>query len=190
MIHAVHPLSRSGCGPRNGRVLTGGARWSSSGVSRPPERVVAASRALILRADVAEPDKGFWELADRTSAIQLHVNDEVADRHLHIWIDVPKLLADEEWRHMISSQLKRTAPNPDLLVLAKNHASESLHELAASIFGPIDVVVFDRSADVPSSRNALRSKLANKRNILILDDVVIRGSTVRALHRLIQDVSA
>jgi hypothetical protein len=151
------------------------------------EQVEPDVHSQFLTAQTAEPDKAFWEVAHAQDAVQLHVDDNATGNHRHVWIDVPRLLADAHWRASTAAQMRKLAPVADLVLVPANHATASLRDLAQSVYGDPDLLELrlrDPSANLPET---LRDRLAAKRSIMIMDDSVVGGTAVRQIHRLVQD---
>jgi hypoxanthine-guanine phosphoribosyltransferase len=149
----------------------------------------------MLDARVASTHKNFWELASRTDAIRVHSSDTTKDipRHLHIDIDIGKLLTDASFQEDVEKSLREFCQDCDLIIVPKHPSTEAIVALAKRIFPAADVVIVPRSsfssADTQDDANIvaeLQRALESKKNILILDDVVVQGKTIRALHTLLQ----
>ena len=147
----------------------------------------------------ASAHKDFWETADRWEAVRLHaavvqgplgtgenVDGDITPapiKRRDIVIDVVKLLADDSFRDSVCNALASFQPRCDLVVVPSHGASEVLLDLARSIYPNPKTVFLERR-----NRAELVEKLRGSRRILILDDAVVSGTTVRSIHRMIQDI--
>jgi len=156
---------------------------------------------VMITPAAASKHKAFWEVADRQKAVRLHaavvqgsplamhstargdVGPVVPVKRRDIAIDVVKLLADRQFRDEVCESLSKFQPRCDLVVVPSHGASSALLELVREIYPSPRIVTLDGG-----QREELAEKLRGARRILILDDAIVSGTTVRSIHRMIQDL--
>lgn len=156
----------------------------------------------MLRAESASSHREFWQYASETDSVRVHVEDFSTGerRHLPISIDVSRLLTNEQFRRKVIGKLRMHTPICDLVVLPRHSATDALVGLAETAYRKPDVFVLPRALD-DQHRSSEGSELANAEealeqmflenqyeHVLILDDAVINGRTLRSIHRLLQRV--
>lgn len=150
------------------------------------ERVEPELIPRMLTAASARVAREFWEAVDATDAVSLHVNDPILNRHLEIWLDVGRVLRHESWRLRAEAQLRRTLHACDVALVPENQSTTAIEDLLRSVYGKdLEIVHCSRRDEI--DRERLRNVLRKAHRILIMDDVLIRGTTIRSLHRLLQD---
>ncbi|HSU13734.1 hypothetical protein [Longimicrobium sp.] len=154
----------------------------------------------MLRPEYALAHRRFWEVASEQEAIQVHKDDDSTGerRHLPVAIDVARLLKDRDFRRSMISKLRTHSPLCDLIVVPEHPSTPALLDLAEIAYHKPSVVKLPRPRISAESNDdylvyanrahtELEEKLAGVEHILILDDVVIHGRSIRAIHRLLQD---
>jgi len=162
----------------------------------------------MLRHDFASRHRSFWHVVSEQDAARVHCTDAAtgSSRHLHIALDVTKLLQHKEfWRECVG-KLRAHANLCDVVVIPEHGATTALRELAEHAYYKPMVVMLNRGSferpeddrEQPTSvlasplnfaeqRARLKAAFEIARQIVILDDVVIHGRTLRAIHRYVQD---
>ena len=153
------------------------------------ERVEPQLAAEMLKAKSAQYDRNLWEAADAASAVRVHVEDPRRERHLAVWLDIPTLLEkNQSWRQARIDDLHRLARDCDLVVVPTNSSTGALRSLVAQAFPGVKVFECDDVGDERDGiKDALSKEIQGKTRILIIDDVLITGSHIRVIHRLIQE---
>ncbi len=153
------------------------------------ERIYEASwQEIELDKGMASRDKAFWEIADRTNAVHLHVDRSywAADsrvRHHPVHIDVYALLSDQTFRDGCVAELRQKLnPPPDLLILPTHDEShEAIHDLVREAFGEMPEIRTQGTIIPPESEKAL----SRASRILIADDEIVSGRTLAGLRRVV-----
>lgn len=156
---------------------------------------------VMITPTAARKHGAFWEVADRKRAVRLHaavvqgsplagrsggetgLGEVVPIKRRDIAIDVAQLLKDPKFKEDVCEALSIFQPRCDLVVVPAHGASEALHDLAQVIYPKPRPVTLEHG-----QREELKEKLLGARRILILDDVIVSGTTVRSIHRMIQDI--
>ena len=156
---------------------------------------------VMITPTAAGRHKQFWETVDRQRAVRVHAalvqgsplakpSDSQAwagavtpVKRRDIAIDVVRLLEDPQFRDDVSETLSRFQPRCDLVVIPSHAASEALLSLVKEVYPKPRSVVLEQA-----QRQELKDKLRGARRILILDDAIVTGTTVRSIHRVIQDI--
>lgn len=151
-------------------------------------------KALELNINRAEAHKDLWSAAQRTQAVHLHyTTGGVRGRHHAVYLDIPALLTDEAFRAGTIEKLGEfLAQSPPELVLIPQHTGTDalltlLDETLAArtdLTPPKILAVNDGPFD-----DAARADIGPAKNIVILDDGVVSGSTVNSLRGRIYDVN-
>ncbi|MEO8561695.1 MAG: hypothetical protein ABI601_06445 [bacterium] len=102
--------------------------------------------------------------------------------HRDIAIDVVALLGNARFAEAVRESLSAFSRRCDLLIVPYHHATDALISLAASLYPDLCSIVVK-----PGWVERLKSELRGKLRILILDDAVVSGRTLRSIHRVIQD---
>jgi hypothetical protein len=145
----------------------------------------------------ASAHRDFWQIADEQRAVRLHASviqgEALADRlspgqavpvkRRDIAIDVVRLLAHRKFNEGVRDKLAEFLPRCDLLIVPSHGASDALIELGKAIYPDPRVVKLE-----PGQIDDLRRALKGVKRILILDDAIVSGTTVRSMHRMLQDL--
>lgn len=142
----------------------------------------------------AEANREFWEAAQETEAVKLHVEAQLAKgsatktRHLAVQIDVTKMLAQgSAFRERCLKTLRGISP-PQLVLIPEHECSEALAGLVREAFpdlGADAVLVHGIGAEAPS----LTEHLDGVRHVLVVDDTIVSGATLVGLRRLVHIAS-
>jgi hypothetical protein len=165
-------------------------------------RIIASRRPVMITSSIAGKHRYFWEVASAQDAVRVHSDEwsTGSQRHLHIAIDVAKLLQNSTFAERVADTLAAFSPECDVLLVPEHPVTNSLINLAQQIYPSPRVIRVKRPSGLavtaastldklaPEIKAELASSLTGVRNILILDDVVIHGRTLRSIHRLVQDV--
>jgi hypothetical protein len=137
-----------------------------------------------------ESEKPFWALADRTDAVELHVDRAMTTgsrehvRHLSIALDVAALLSDDDFFARCQRVLRERYPVPDVVLIPEHAATETLRGLAEATWQvPVFAVAVGRLED------AARDAVSTARDVLLMDDVVISAQTLSGLRTAIYDIA-
>jgi hypothetical protein len=157
-------------------------------------------KSQMLRHDVARVHREFWEVASRQNAVRVHRDDNSTGerRHLPVAFDISKLLGDKQFRRSVIGKLRKHSPLCDLVVVPDHPMAACLVDLARVAYHKPKVALLPRSGATPGgyqdeaqrvaeTQRILERKLRGVEHIVILDDVVIHGRSIRAIHRLLQD---
>lgn len=126
-------------------------------------------------------NRDFWVAVSESCAVRLHADAPYGSmpgsdvRHHPIFIDVRRLLQHDEFRAKCVRVLQEI-PSPDVVLIPRHSASEVLVDLAKAVFGPTVAVVILRSGE--RFGESLREIVTSADRVLVMDDVVITGSTV------------
>jgi hypothetical protein len=139
------------------------------------------------RPDMEEARRNaeFWEAADRSGAVHLHVQWGTAEgsptpsRHLAVALDVPQLLGDPDFRRRAVASLA-AIPLADFVLIPRHPAAPALRDLVRAAHGLSD----DRIVEIAVGEldPALVARLVQAQRIVIVDDVLISGATLIALR--------
>lgn len=157
------------------------------------------SQAERLDTKSAEDLKAFWEVADETDAVFLHIERDIpsgegeqvrSSRHMSVYLDVGRLLGNAWFRERAKTELKKAGAT-DLIVIPRHAATAELAKLAADTFPDLSkdaVVEFEGT----SFSEAQAKAVAAAQRVLVLDDALITGSTLYrvqgALYELMQEL--
>lgn len=139
-------------------------------------------RARKLQIKLLEEHKAFWQAVDRTSAVRLHSEapyddgEKRAFRHRALDLDVSALLVDGAFRSRCRDELERL-PRPDLVIIPKHDATGILEAVARETFEECKVIHVSRAQLDDGGIDAL----ASVSNVLLLDDALVTGQTLRTL---------
>lgn len=162
-----------------------------------PHVQVSHQEFMVSPADAVTHSR-FWELASRCNAIGVHVEETTRGRprHLHVDVRAHRILSDESYAADLSDRLTNFIPQCDLVLIPSNLSTESLRQVARNAFPNAAQFVVQRGqlelssgepANIPDIRDALRPQLRGVARILLLDEVLVTGGTLRSLHRLVQE---
>lgn len=156
----------------------------------------------MMTAQEATVHAGLWEAISRQDAAAVHLTDTSLGepRHLHVGVRVERLLRDENLAAEVEQDLRsHMHRGADVVIIPRHEATGALLAIArGALGGQFREVVIERApADEAetagaeeidaASRQAVISSLQGAQQILILDDVIIRGTTVRTIHRFLQE---
>jgi hypothetical protein len=155
----------------------------------------------MITSAVAGEHRSFWEIADRCNAIRVHADVRLGSpgdlpslagpsaelKHRVIAIDVVALLKDRAFRESVLESLSKFLARCDLVIVPDHHASTALLDLTRELYPNVKTIILKRPWET-DGRTQLVSGLHGARRIMVLDDTVVSGRTIRVLHRLIQDV--
>ena len=145
-------------------------------------------RPAMLSADAASRHRLFWEACERTEAVTVGRYDAVLGRRLGIHIDSAALLADPVFRRGVQRALWSSIPACDLVMLPWSGAQGDLALLLQEVFPSTEILMCGPAEEEGSIEARLASVMGSKRSILIADDAIVYGHTVRRCHRIIQRV--
>jgi hypothetical protein len=157
-------------------------------------------RAVMLSHPEAAKHQRFWEIASKTNAVAVHVDEtsKGKSRHLHLAIRVERLLSDDDFVLQVRQQMRTFCSEADVVLIPSHPATEALRRLAVIAYPNAHVESIARASAMErgsmtfptgAAREDLRGRLANARSVLILDDVAIHGETIKSLHRFVQSLS-
>jgi hypothetical protein len=152
--------------------ITADLRWVEQGFDHP----------------AIEHERAFWAIADRTDAVDLHVNHALSAgteevRHLSISLDIAALLVDDEFAGRARSVLE-AYPRPDLILIPDHATTEALGELAGTVWdSPVHAI------PVGALTGEARDAVAAAASVLVMDDVVISTQTLFGLRSHVYDVA-
>jgi hypothetical protein len=137
-----------------------------------------------------EGKRGFWAIADRADAVSLHFDHATTTgareevRHLSISLNVTALLADCDFSACCGAVLAERYPRPDVILIPEHGSAEALAQLArASWDSPVFTIPLGRI------EGEARRALADARDVLVMDDVVISAQTLFGLRTRIYEVA-
>src|SRR5579862_944701 len=138
---------------------------------------------------LAESSREFWEAASRTDAVRLHFDIAYlgeSRRHHSIYIDTSRLAKDNAFQKICHERLERIG-RPDVVLIPKHANSNIIKEIVNK--------VYDSQASVPthildaSEISKILNGYASPKHILVADDGVVTGATLRAFHDRIYEYS-
>ena len=147
----------------------------------------------------AEDLSKFWEAADESDAVSLHIERDIpvgegeqvrSTRHMAVYLDIKRLLGHKWFREHAMARLKK-AGAADLVVIPRHAATTELAQLAADTFPELsaDAVVEFEGASFTGDQ---AETVAAAKRVLVLDDALITGSTLfrvqGALYELMQQL--
>jgi hypothetical protein len=137
-----------------------------------------------------EAEKSFWEIADRAGAVSLHLDHTTSTgareevRHLSVSLDIAALLEDSEFSDRCTAVLADCYPRPDLILVPEHGSAAALARLAQSVWdSPLFTIPLGRI------EGDARAALADARDVLVMDDVVISAQTLFGLRTRIYEVA-
>jgi hypothetical protein len=140
--------------------------------------------------DRIDAEKPFWTVADRTDAIELHVDHALSVgahedvRHLAVSLDVERLLGDGEFFALACGVLEERCSRPDVVLIPDHAASDSLRGLANAVWdAPVHAIRLGRLT------GEARLAVASATNVLVVDDVAISAQTLFGLRQRVYEVS-
>jgi hypothetical protein len=152
-------------------------------------KVSGYTQPVMLTAGAATQHRSLWEACSAAAAVTVHRTDPVTQRHLHVYFDVARLLGHATFRRAAIQRIRLTVPHADLILVPKHQATDSLVALAEEALPNARVVSFAKSLDETSEIEQIRAALSGRRAILVLDDVLIQGRTMRRVHRTLQELA-
>lgn len=154
------------------------------------ERLPSAECKLIpIGPHQAERNARFWQIADKTDAIRLHVDVDYPgepglSRHLAVSLDIPKLLSDTTFREECVEKL-RSLPRPDNVLIPRHGASESIAKLVLDAYATPPAHFSRENIHVVESgplSNSVVNAIRNTDHLLIADDALVNGTTLIGLR--------
>jgi len=135
------------------------------------------------RRELLEKNKEFWLIADECDCVRLHFDDPNG-RHQGVYLDTVRLLSHPAFRENIISALKNLdRPRPDVIIVPGHRASELLREIGKEATGCDRVIVLPNGkSEIPDAHKQL---VVDAEQVMILDDVLITGSTLTMLRRAV-----
>jgi hypothetical protein len=149
------------------------------------------------KISIAEEQKEFWEAADRTAAVQLHIEREIPKRsgqemsetrHMSVYVDIARLLDDPEFRAHTLERLQ-AGPEPELVIVPEHASTGALEKLVSEAFdlGADSVLRYCGDPFAGAEHEAI----GEASEVLVLDDALITGSTLfrisNELYRITQE---
>lgn len=168
--------------------------------------LVVDTRSYAVRTDLEfQPERldlegaegmiGFWEAADVMDAVSLHVERQIPEgegeqvrstRHMAIYLDVKELLKHPWFRAFTIVELAKAGPT-ELIVIPRHAATDELAKIALDTFSNLDadsVIEFEGSSFTDEQAEVIRGI----RNVLVLDDALITGSTLFRVQAALYEV--
>lgn len=142
------------------------------------------SAPKFLKEQYASEHRVLWEAASTTDAVRVHYSQSEPLRHLEVFLDVGKMLDHRPFYRSTISALRKNVPLADFVIVPKHPSTDALVRLAKEAYPEAAIAEFPRDDD---ARIRLASQLSTFEHILIVDDAVINGGTMRAIHRFVQD---
>ncbi len=143
----------------------------------------APLRRVAIRLSVGEASQQFWRIAYEAQAVRLHADvayqgDRGRPRHYGIYLDVARLLQNEEFRAQCLKKLAEI-PSPDLVVVPDHACTHELRALARSAFQEVsdERIRVLRGTELA---NGDLDGLGPESRVLLLDDALVGGQTLTA----------
>lgn len=160
--------------------------------------VQISHREFMVTPAAATLHRTFWEFASRRNAIGVHVDEKTSGRPRHLPIDIRAhvMLADPWFKEDISQRIVSANGPCDLVLIPRNLSTDALQAIANRAYPEARQFVIERGPQSdpfteiePSHqvRFALGEMLRGVRHILLLDEVLVTGATLRSTHRLVQE---
>ena len=137
-----------------------------------------------------DAEKPFWAVADRTDAVDLHVDHALSVgahedlRHLAVSLDVERLLGDGEFFARARDVLEERYLRPDVVLIPDHAATDTLRRLANAVWdAPVHAIPLGRL------KGEARCAVAGATNVLVVDDVAISAQTLFGLRQRVYEVS-
>jgi hypothetical protein len=149
-----------------------------------------------INTTIAQQHSEFWEVVERTGAVKLHFNLPVGAtevRHHGVYLDVPALLADPWFRSRVKAVVQEKISPPDVILVPDHTASDAVIDVLLEVFRGVPVIKTARDQLSPSATKRIR-QLTSGQLILVADDALVQGTTIRglryALYQVIQRMKA
>jgi hypothetical protein len=144
---------------------------------------------LSINVEAAQRHSEFWEAVDRADAVHLHhdaILGEAETRHHGIYLDIPALLQEGNFRTKVIDTL-RSLPKPELVLVPEHPASQGVVDVVVEAYVEVAVIIVGRRP-LPSDVQRRISRVPSDATILIADDALIQGTTIRGLRQAIYRV--
>lgn len=139
----------------------------------------------------AAEQEEFWRLADRTDAVRLHFDGNVAAgrspgrRHMSIDIDITALLKDAAFRQRVITDISG-GETPERVLIPDHDAAEAMVALAKAAFPGLEPEQIHRVSG-PRLAQSVVEDLSSCELVLLLDDATTTGNTLSSLRREIYE---
>lgn len=138
---------------------------------------------LRLNVAIADRIKNFWTIVDRTDAVRFHVERPYRDdttgipRHFAVELEPSKLIKNEAFVEHCGSALTRNGI-ADVIFIPQHRFTEDLFRFARSFLHTSRIVVITTEmSDVE-----ICSHVHGDQTVLVLDDSIITGQTLRGIR--------
>ncbi len=152
-------------------------------------RVETRTEEVMLNHVEAGRLRHFWEAADHSDAVRVHRFDPDMQRHLSVSIDVCRLLGDPGFRQTTVGVLTKKFPEADVVLIPRNSSTSVLRALAEEAYPQSTVRDFDRKLTDNDALRVAFEGVARAKCVLVLDDSVVTGATIRRTHRALQEAA-
>ena len=142
-------------------------------------------QSIKLDVKVARDLAWFWEIADATQAVQLHVEVGYIDqhgqhdsRHFSVFLKTPELAKHASFRERCIKQLRAELQAPNIVIIPLHENSGMVAALCHEAYPESSVL------EVPQGRFAedVQKQLLGAERILVADDAIVSGYTLRNLR--------
>ena len=133
--------------------------------------------------ELAQRDAPFWVAANRVNAVKLHYNlpvGEIEARHHGVYVDVASMLRDPWFRGLVIQKLRTLLP-PALLLVPNHAAIDPVIDAVLEAFPKTPTLKVQRGKLPPKALQRIRA-LSGGQTILIADDALVQGTTIRGLR--------
>jgi hypothetical protein len=151
-------------------------------------RILTGSTTLKLAKykDIVERNGIIAEL-DNADALRVHVNRANHHGHLGIYIDIAAALGNNVFRQAARTALDKAHAlgEFDLIVVPRHERADVIIQWMREETITSQILVVPAAGSISSES---RSEIAKARHILLVDDSIVTGQTIRSLLQLIQRV--
>jgi hypothetical protein len=125
----------------------------------------------------------FWEIADETKAVQLHVDVNYTDhhgrqdyRHFSVYLKTAELAKHPTFRNRCIARLREEVREPNVILIPKHESSGMVINLCKEAFPGSQIVGQGRFPE------DVQKQIRGAERILVADDAIVTGITLRNLR--------